>query len=221
MKKQYYFIFIIFISFFIFNIHHASAANVSFNVPSSTEVGQNLDMVVNADTGGILINSVELNISYDANLLSFTGYSDDNAIVKIWIDPPHTTTDGEISLSGIIPGGVSGLYEVNKIGLSPIPLVHLLFDVKKEGTANFSFSDSKILQDDGVGTPLLHEDSTASVIIKGNPNGENTIPNTTQNIKNISTNRTNSLYSPDAIFWVVIIILMGGFLGYKLIKYKV
>ena len=220
-QKHFLFIFIIFLSLFALRTHSASAASVSFNTPASVNVGDNLDVTVNTDTGGVLINSAEVVVDFDQNLLSFSGYSDDNSMIKLWINPPHATL-GQISFSGIIPGGVSGVYDAKKTGLSPIPLVHLLFTAKNSGTLNLSIVDSKILEHDGLGTPLLHDNVGSSVIITNNPN-----PNITQNDQNnVSINKINNNVQvmpdiSDPLFWIVILLVISGYLIYKLVKYKV
>ena len=226
MKKtaqQYYLILIIFISLFAFRAHNAFAANVSFALPPSVNTGENLDVLVNADSGGILVNSVEFTISYDQNLLSFSGYSDNSSVVKLWMNPPHADNGlpaqtGKISMSGIIPGGVLGLYDANKQGLGPIPIVHLLFTAKNSGTASFSFVDSKILEADGLGTPLSHNNIGASIDIKLNPNGTTKVVSATTS--NTPKNTPNSSIPSRIVFWVIILLLVAGFLGYKLLKYK-
>ena len=231
-KKQFIFIFTIFILLFVFKVNNAFAASVSFSTPPDVSVGNKFDVTVNADTGGILVNSAELVISYDNNFLSFTGYSDSNSVIKLWIDPPHSDSGlpaqtGKISLSGIIPGGVSGLYDANKKGLGPVPLVHLFFIAKKLGTSSLSFADSQILEQDGKGTALPHDDISTDIIIKDNPNGtvqqnqtSNEIPVAQDNnINNPGMNPQPDSSSP--LFWVVIALLISGILGYKLLKSNV
>lgn len=207
--------------FCTFNIQNIIAATVSLITPSTINTMENLDMAVTLNTDGKSINSAEFVISYDKDLLSFNGYSDNNALIKIWIDPPHAK-DGQIYLSGIIPGGVSGLYDPSKKGLSPIPLVHLLFTAKKEGEAKFSFIVSNILQNDGIGTTLSHEMLPKEIIIKNNPN--NKIVNTEEiNIKDdITINKSATDYTSDNYnLWVLIIVIIFGIIiGYKLLKYK-
>ena len=220
--KKIIFIFIIFVAVCSISAPSAEAASISFDTPVNIDKGENLDVVVNTDTDGVLINSIELVIAYNPDLLSFAGYSDENSVIKFWIDPPHAT-EGKIYLSGIIPGGVLGLYDAKKKGkldeLAPIPLFHLFFVAKDEGDAKFSFITSKILKHDGWGTPLLHEEFESQVIIKNNPNvkttdiikQENTAPD------NIPT--TQNSFNP--AFWIILFIIISSIAGYKLLKYKV
>ncbi len=126
MIKIFLFIKIVFLSLLIFSAQNIFAANVSIDAPANINTGENLEITINADSDGVLINSIELIVEYNQDLLSFAGYSDDNAIVKLWISPPYAEK-GKIYLSGIIPGGVPGLYDGKKNGLSPIPVVRLFF----------------------------------------------------------------------------------------------
>jgi len=221
--KKLLFISIIFLSGLIFFAGSSFASNISFETEPTVNTGENLDVVVKADTEGVLINGIEFIIDYDQNLLSFTGYSDDNAVVKLWINPPEEK-EGKIYLSGIVPGGVLGLYDANKKGesrsneLSPIPLVHLFFTAKNTGKANFSFVDSKILQNDGQGTPLGHNTLQAEVMIKENPNGKTIGAERQENAP--KENPPASASSPVLIFLAVIIVIICGVLGRKLLKYK-
>ena len=218
MIKNFLFIATVFLSLLIFSAQDLFAANVSINAPVSINEGENLEVIVNADTDGVLINSVELIVEYNQDLLSFAGYSDDNAIVKLWINPPYAEK-GKIYLSGIIPGGVPGLYDAKKNELSPIPVVRLFFSTKDEGEAKFSFIFSKILKHDGFGTPLLHEELGSLVTIKNNPN--NDIEKQEENSANDDiANSSNPPNSPNYIFWTILFIAISGIIGYKLLKYR-
>jgi len=217
--KKLYFISIISILFIFFGAQNAFAANVSFGVLPSIKTGESLDVVVNVDTGGELVNAMEFVVSYDSDLLSFFGYSDNSSVIKLWINPPNVKKDdpGKISLSGIIPGGVAGLYNADKKELSAVPIVHLLFIAKKPGVAKFSFAYSKILKHDGVGTALLHERQNTEVTVTGNPN-EKIIDTGTQENTTEATSPLTS--SPDYIFWIIVFIVISGIGLYKLLKYR-
>ncbi len=218
MIKIFLFIKIVFLSLLIFSAQNIFAANVSIDAPANINTGENLEITINADSDGVLINSIELIVEYNQDLLSFAGYSDDNAIVKLWISPPYAEK-GKIYLSGIIPGGVPGLYDGKKNGLSPIPVVRLFFSAKDEGEAKFSFIFSKILKHDGLGTPLLHKKLGSLVAIKNNPN--NDIEKQKENSANDNiTNSSNPPNSPNYIFLTIFFIAISGIIGYKLLKYK-
>ncbi|MDR3519474.1 MAG: cohesin domain-containing protein [Candidatus Pacebacteria bacterium] len=227
IKKQFIFNLIISVSLLIFGARVASAASVSFSAPTSVNIGDSVDVTVNADSGGILVNSVELSIKYDPNVLYFAGYSDNSSVIKLWINPP-SASNGEISLSGIIPGGVNGLYDASKKGLSPFPVVHLFFTAKNAGDTNLSFLDSKILEADGTGTPLAHDNFSTNITITNNGSSNISKQIQTTNTENLIKNNDIKTPNPEAIpdkpdplFWIAIVFVIAGLLIYKLLKYKV
>ncbi|MDP2789197.1 MAG: hypothetical protein Q8O46_04100 [bacterium] len=113
-----------------------------------------------------MINSADIALDYDEDLLSFSGYKNEGSMMRLWIDSPHEE-NGKILMSGIIPGGVSGLYDPKKQGLGKIPLTRLIFTPRQEGRATFSFMKTKILKHNGKGTELLHEDRGGEIVITG------------------------------------------------------
>jgi hypothetical protein len=227
-KKQILFILTIAILAFVFKVNSAFAANVSFDAPATANVGDKINVTVNAETDGVLINSAELTIGYDDSFLSFSGYSDTNSVIKLWIETPSANA-GQITLSGIIPGGVTGLYDANKKGLGPVPLVHLFFVAKKPGAVSLSFVDSKILEQDGKGTALPHDNISTNIMIKNNPNGTTVGQDQTNGEVTPPENSNNTSYPPanpqpdtsDPLFWVIIALIISGILGYKLLKSNV
>ena len=102
------------------------------------------------------------------------------------------------------------MYDAKKKGLSPIPLVSLIFQAKTEGSTYFSFESSKILKNDGLGTPLPHTEFSTEVIIKHNPAFIEPL-----------TEPVASEEAPKAFptFWLIILII-SGLLGYKLLKLR-
>lgn len=205
------------------------AAELFFSSPRETKAGENLELVITLDTGGEFINSIELVINYDNDLLSFDGYSDENSIIKLYIDPPHSeqkergVKTEKIYLSGIIPGGVQGLYDPNRESktseLSPLPLVHLFFRTKKDGNAKFSFENSKILKNDGLGTSLTHEQIPTEIIIVYNPDFK-IIDSPVKAEKKKKDLQNNALYPSTVIFLIFLILMSLSILVYKLLKYR-
>lgn len=169
--KKFSFFLIIFFSLFVFSSTKAFAANVFVSLPPSVRVGENFEVLVNVDSDGILINSVNIILDYDQNLLSFSGYKNDTSLIRLWVDSPYEKY-GSVYLSGIIPGGVVGLYNPNKKELSALPLVSLLFTAKAEGLAIFSFNKTEILKHDGKGTQLIHTRKGGEIIVKNNINND-------------------------------------------------
>lgn len=164
MKKI---LFIIFLSFFA---SRALAASVSVEVPRSVDVKETFSVLIKADTDEVSINSIRVVLSYDKDLLVFSGYKEDG-LVKLWVDPPREES-GKIYLGGIIPGGVAGVYDPKKEDLGDIPIVRLLFIGKVTGRADLSISESLLLKNDGLGSELAHTQKGATLTIRENPSPE-------------------------------------------------
>lgn len=149
----------------------ALAAEVSFKAPERVYVGEVFEVLVNFDSDEVMINSVDFSIAFNQYMLEFSGYKSDDGVVKLWVTSP-ILENGVLNMSGIIPGGVSGLYDPREKGLQSVPVVSLMFTAKKTGNAEFSFIDSKIFKHDGKGTEIDHEQSGASVVILDNSNSQ-------------------------------------------------
>jgi len=137
-------------------VNNVSAASVYASVPSMIKVGEVFQVVLYADVDNEAINSVDMTVTYDNSMVSFSGYKSENSMVKTWIDSPRTE-GSNVVLTGIIPGGISGVYDARKSDVGDIPLVSLMFKAVKSGTSEFSFLKSVILKNDGNGTELVHE----------------------------------------------------------------
>ena len=164
MKK---FFFIIAILFFALR---AQAAEVYVSAPKSAETGAEFSATIYADPDGISINSVSVAVSYPEDLVSFSGYDESGGLLSVWIESPKEES-GKISFSGIIPGGVSGVYDPEVSGLAPLPLIELKFTAARPGEAYFGVSESTLLKNDGKGTPLPHTRGEAEVLIGGSGAG--------------------------------------------------
>lgn len=165
--KKYILFLIIFILVFFTTTVKAFAASLSFELPTSVLSGDTFEVLINADTDGVTINSIDLKVDYDEELLEFAGYKSNDGVIKLWIASPNEE-EGAIHVSGIIPGGVSGLYDPNQKELGEIPLTKLIFTARKNGSAQFSFSETKIFKHDGKGTSLAHDLLNGEVLIKNN-----------------------------------------------------
>ncbi|MDE2399719.1 MAG: hypothetical protein KGL67_01770 [Patescibacteria group bacterium] len=157
-------IFILFLTLFAGKVF---AADISVSVPPTVNVGDTFEALINMNSDGVPINSADIVLNFDQSLMSFSGYKTDNTFIGIWLDSPHEK-NGSIYMSGIIPGGVSGLYDPSKKGLGPIPLVRLLFSAKTSGNAVFSFSKTEILEHNGSGTALPHSEIDGNTVIENN-----------------------------------------------------
>ncbi len=177
MKKIFIVIALIFIP--AFAVH---AADVSVTAPESVEKGGPFAVIVNIDTGGVSINSFDITISYPKSLVTFEGYNEYDSIKKMWLQSPIDKS-GLIQLSGVIPGGADGLYDPDKKGLQPIQLVKLLFSPKESGTGSFTIIHSDILENNGLGSPLIHGNKSSDVTILPSALGSATVDANTNDIE--------------------------------------
>lgn len=147
-------LFLSFIALFFISTS-AFAADVSIVAPDNVKKGENFTISVILDTEGVPINSFDVTIAYPRDIFSFSGYKEDGSVKRIWIAHPKVESNG-IHFSGIIPGGVEGMYNPDKKELQPLNLIQLIFSAKNTGSGSFSFVNSSVLQNDGKGTPLAH-----------------------------------------------------------------
>ena len=132
-----------FIFFLVFGVSGAvTAANVRvYGVLTKESVaeGETVKIQLRSDNKAKDINAVEIFLIYSRNFLNFSGASDGNSIISMWVERPHNIenpkcpveipTCGMIGLSGLIPGGFSGN------GL----ITELTFKANKEGTTALTF----------------------------------------------------------------------------------
>lgn len=138
------------LSFFFF-LFSAVAGAASFSVkPQDLAAGKETAVVLSVDTEEQEINAVELRLKFSPDEFLIKGISDGNSIINLWIEKPKFSNPpaggqgkGEISFSGIIPGGFEGKdAELAKIVAVP----------KKPSEASFEISEAKVLLNDGDGT---------------------------------------------------------------------
>lgn len=118
------------------------AAQFSFQAPA-TEVG--LDKIWTAelrvDTQEQYINALQGKISYPTDKLAVTDIKDNGSIINFWVERPRAQA-GEISFSGIIPGGYLGQG----------PLFTVYFKTRTRGLATLIQKEGQALLNDGQGT---------------------------------------------------------------------
>ena len=144
---------IILITIFFISGGAIQASSVYLSSYKETKVGDILEVSVYADTDEEVINSIDFVIDFPEDLLEFSGYRENDTSIKLWVNSPNSK-DGQVYLSGVIPGGIQGIYDENSKSYKDILLTKILFAVRKEGLAKFSFTKADVLKHDGRGTPL-------------------------------------------------------------------
>lgn len=90
------------------------------------------------------VNAFEGTLRYPHDLLELKAIRDGVSVVNFWIEEPHLDEFGDITFSGMTPGGVSGAGN---------QLFSVVFQAKQTGVASLTLSKSSVLQNDGLGTP--------------------------------------------------------------------
>jgi hypothetical protein len=132
------------IAFCIFVPLAARAATLSVRgtdvlAPSGEGV---LDVVL--DTEDADINSIEGSLFFTGDSVRVQDVEDGGSPVLFWLIPPTLSTDG-VRFSGVIPGGIRG---------SDIVLFRVITEGVYDGVSTISFTDTRVLLNDGGGTPV-------------------------------------------------------------------
>ncbi|KKR29117.1 MAG: hypothetical protein UT61_C0036G0008 [Candidatus Woesebacteria bacterium GW2011_GWA1_39_8] len=132
---------IFFSAFYFMFFAPVFAADVFFE-SESRELAQDQEFLVNVflDTKRELINAVEGKISFNGDIVEAQEIRDGNSAINFWIQKP-TSSPGEIVFSGITPGGLSGKNL----------LFSVVFHVRESGSGSMSFSEVRVLKNDGSG----------------------------------------------------------------------
>lgn len=113
----------------------------TYNVTVDSEFDASLFL----DTGGFSVNTLDLQVTFPANLVSVVRPSGGESLVSLWVTPPsYSNSRGTMDFSGIILGGAktsSGLIE------------KVTFRAKSPGTGVITIKKtSRVLINDGFGT---------------------------------------------------------------------
>lgn len=89
------------------------------------------------------INALEGKLTYSVSMFKVKEIRDGGSVVNFWLERPEDSGNGEISFSGITPGGFSG---------SDKKIFSVVFQSIKLGEAKLDLKDLKVLLNDGEGT---------------------------------------------------------------------
>lgn len=127
-----------------------------FFEPDIKEMGVGQEFIIHLmiNTQEETINALEGKIIFPDDILKLKDIQEGGSIISLWIDKPFLENN-EITFSGIIPAGFSGImqpYQEND--LLPGEIISLIFVSQQKGEGNINFKDGKILLHDGKGTPV-------------------------------------------------------------------
>lgn len=137
-----------------------SAASLAVTPAAGTHVvGSTFTTTVFAASDAPALNAVSGDISFPANLLEVVSLSKNQSIVSHWVkEPVFSNTAGTIQFEGVVlnPGytGTAGR------------VLTVTFRVKNTGSADVAFITGSILANDGEGTEILKNRSTATYVLR-------------------------------------------------------
>lgn len=113
-----------------------------------------VDLMLN--TEGESVNTIEGDITFQNDNISFVRYEEGKSMVNLWIKKPTLDFDGNtLSFAGVMTNGFSGVIDpFNPSKRLPGLIIRLVFEGKKPGLANFSTSTFNLNLNDGEGTSI-------------------------------------------------------------------
>ena len=158
-NKKYLFAIIIFLSFFGFNVFALEDATM-FMSPNAGSYNENSILSVGAyvNTPNQSINAVSGTINFPKDKLEVVSIAKSNSFINFWVqEPSFSNEEGHVNFEGVVlnPGYVGSKGQIILIN----------FKTKISGQAILTFSSGSILANDGLGTNILKESSSANFII--------------------------------------------------------
>ena len=145
LKIQNCFLTILVILVMYFTVLPVFAAEIYFKADSTTvRPGDYLEVLVLLNTENEDINAVEGVVLFPEDILEAKDINEANSILTFWPEKPGVYNGNKIKFTGITPGGYQ-----EKTGL----LFSITFQAKKEGAGIIEIKDSRVLLNDGEGTP--------------------------------------------------------------------
>jgi hypothetical protein len=97
------------------------------------------------DSGGANINAVGGKLIFPSDLLAVKTISDGDSVINLWAEKPQLESDGQITFSGITPGGYNG-----RQGL----IFSVIFSAKQAGSGTLALNQAQAFFDAGTAAPL-------------------------------------------------------------------
>ena len=112
-------------------------------VPRKIGLDSDVELYVHINTRGKTLNAVSGKVVFPADVFDVKEIQSGNSKINFWIQNPSETSPGEISFSGITPGGFSGPDE---------NLFYVILHTKREADSIVRLSDVQAFINDGKGT---------------------------------------------------------------------
>ncbi|MEK7464458.1 MAG: cohesin domain-containing protein [Patescibacteria group bacterium] len=150
---KYYLLLFLSAVFILPGLTHAASLSLSPSA-GAFAVGSTLEVSLFLDTEGESVNALEASLIFPPDKLQLVSPTTGQSIIGIWTAQPRFNNQtGRIDLQGGIPEGIN---------LSRGLVTTLTFRVRSVGDAILKFLDnSKVLKNDGLGTDVLRQSSSA------------------------------------------------------------
>lgn len=178
MEKISSFVSLVLALFFFPVFAHAAQLSMAPS-QASYSPGDIISVDVLVGTAGAAMNAVSGTVNFPSALLEVASLSKSRSIMSLWVvEPTYSNTAGTVSFEGIVLNpGYTG---------SAGTIVTINFRVKKEGTANVSFSRGSVLKNDGIGSEILSQMGTATFTLRTGEVPDETGPTTPATASNIN-----------------------------------
>lgn len=153
------------LGFFLYYSAFSYAAIARLRLTEDASVGTTTGIDVLVDTEGQSINSIDMEVSFSPEFFEFAGYESEGGVVSLWVTKPRETSPGNITFSGVVPGGVERLYDPLNASEKAFPVVRLLFVPTQEGEGAFAVTSAQLLKNDGQGTGIEPSRTPIKVVI--------------------------------------------------------
>jgi len=119
------------------------------------------------DTEGESINTIEGNITFQNDNISFIRYEDGKSMVNLWVKKPSLDSDkNTLSFAGVMTNGFNGVIDpFNPKYKLPGQIIRLVFEGEKPGVSSFSTSIFNLNLNNGEGTSITAQPSNGIIKI--------------------------------------------------------
>lgn len=161
MKKHIYLFFKILsiTTVFCFSVQQVEAAQMLLSSNKlSVQEGETFKVRVFVNAQGQAINTSEAVVTFPKDIVQVTAVDTSSSILDLWVDPvKFSNTNGTISFNGgVVNPGFSGTNGT---------LFSATLKAKKSGNADFLLKNASIRANDGIGTDVLSNTQSTSVVV--------------------------------------------------------
>lgn len=164
MKKITLTFLIIFVFFTKFSIASEVPSIYFEETDAQVSIEEEFIVNLNIETNESLINGVNMNIEVSDNL-ELEEVLDNRSIVPLWINSLGDILDNELELSGIIPGGFSGVIDPTQSTEISNNVVSIVIKPIKAGRGYIRITEPQVTLHDGSGTVIKMKEVSIQIYV--------------------------------------------------------